>query len=222
MSWLKERILNWFQFLVLKVIKINKVPKHVAFIMDGNRRYAKKQNLTIAEGYSKGYDKMIEMIYLCRNLDIIEFTIYAFSIENFKRSKEEVDGLMNLARQKFKDLLEDKKKLKDNGICIRVFGNLSLLPEDIYKLIAEVMIVTRENNRIFINFAIAYTFRRHGTGCSPHKNRHRLRYSKFNESCLVLVDLLVSKRHHYTLTNSHGRYWNDGTAHGPDTFEIPE
>ncbi|KAG5327916.1 DHDDS synthase, partial [Acromyrmex charruanus] len=157
MSWLKERILNWFQFLVLKVIKISKVPKHVAFIMDGNRRYAKKQNLTIAEGYSKGYDKMIEMIYLCRNLDIVELTIYAFSIENFKRSKEEVDGLMNLARQKFKDLLEDKKKLKDNGICIRVFGNLSLLPEDICKLIAEVMIVTRENNRIFINFAIAYT-----------------------------------------------------------------
>ena len=47
--------------------------------------------------------------------------------------------------------------MKDDGICIRVFGNLSLLPEDICKLIAEVMIVTRENNRIFINFAVAYT-----------------------------------------------------------------
>ena len=55
MSWLKERILNWFQFLILKIIKISEVPKHVAFIMDGNRRYAKKQNLPIAEGYSKGY-----------------------------------------------------------------------------------------------------------------------------------------------------------------------
>ena len=50
-----ERILNWFQFLVLKVIKTGEIPKHVAFIMDGSRRYAKKQNLTIAEGHSKGY-----------------------------------------------------------------------------------------------------------------------------------------------------------------------
>lgn len=46
--------------------------------------------------------------------------------------------------------------------------------------------------------------------------------SVFNGSCLVLVDLLVSEWHHYTLTNPHGGYWNDGTAHGPDTFEIPE
>ncbi|EGI57495.1 Dehydrodolichyl diphosphate synthase [Acromyrmex echinatior] len=79
--------------------------------MDGNRRYAKKQNLPIAEGYSKGYDKMVELIYLCRTLDIVEFTIYAFSIGNFKRNKEEVDSLMNLARQKFKDLLEDKHNM---------------------------------------------------------------------------------------------------------------
>ncbi|XP_011057055.1 PREDICTED: LOW QUALITY PROTEIN: dehydrodolichyl diphosphate syntase complex subunit DHDDS-like [Acromyrmex echinatior] len=93
------------------------------------------------------------------NLGIAEVTVYAFSIENFKRNKEEVDNLIDLMRQKFKDLLENKKKLKDDGICIRVFGNLSLLPEDICKLIAEVMIVTRENNRIFINFAVAYTSR---------------------------------------------------------------
>lgn len=63
---------------------------------------------------------------------------------------------------------------------------------------------------------------RHGTGCSPHKNRHRLHYSKFNGSCLVLVDLLVSEWHHYTLTNPHEGYWNDRTVYNPDTFEIPE
>ncbi|KYN31675.1 Dehydrodolichyl diphosphate synthase [Trachymyrmex septentrionalis] len=159
MSWLMERILNWFQFLVLKVIKTGEIPKHVAFIMDGSRRYAKKQNLTIAEGHSKGFDKMIEMLNWCMYLGIVEVTLYAFSIENFKRSKEEVDNLMHLARQNFKVLLKDKKKLKDNEICFRVIGNLSLIPEDICKLIAEVIIITRENNRMFINFAVAYTSR---------------------------------------------------------------
>ncbi|KYN20301.1 Dehydrodolichyl diphosphate synthase [Trachymyrmex cornetzi] len=135
------------------------MPKHVAVIMDGNRRYANKQNLRKAEGHSKGLDKMIEMLNWCTYLDIVEVTVYAFSIENFKRSKEEVDNLMDLARQMFKRLLENKKKLKDDGKCIRVIGNWSLIPEDICKLMAEVMIITRENNRMFINFAIAYTSR---------------------------------------------------------------
>ncbi|KYN31674.1 Dehydrodolichyl diphosphate synthase [Trachymyrmex septentrionalis] len=159
MSWLKECILNWFQFLVLRVIKTGEIPKHVAFIMDGNRRYAKKQNLTIAEGHLKGYNKMIEMLYLCRDLGIVEFTVYAFSILNFKRSKKEVDDLLDLGRQQFKHFLEEKKKLKDDGIRIRVFGNFSLVPEDLCKLFAETMIATRENNRIIINFAVAYTSR---------------------------------------------------------------
>jgi len=61
----------------------------------------------------------------------------------------------------------------------------------------------------------------HGDGCSSHKNRYHSRCSEFNGSCLVLVDLLVSEWHPYTLTNSHGGYWNDGMAHGSDTFEIP-
>ncbi|KYN17482.1 Dehydrodolichyl diphosphate synthase [Trachymyrmex cornetzi] len=156
MMWLKERILKWFQFLVLRFIKNGELPKHVALIMDGNRRYANRHNLTKAEGYSKAFDKMIEMIYLCRDLGIAEVTAYAFSINNFKRSKEEVDGLMDLARQKFKRLLEEKEKLKDGGICIRVIGNWSLIPEDLCKLFAEIMTVTRENNRIILNFAASY------------------------------------------------------------------
>ncbi|KYN20316.1 PREDICTED: dehydrodolichyl diphosphate synthase complex subunit DHDDS-like [Trachymyrmex cornetzi] len=159
MSWLKERILNWFQFLALKVIKTGEIPKHVAVIMDGNRRYANRQDLRKEEGHSKGLDKMNEMLNWCSFLGIVEVTVYAFSIENFKRSKEEVDNLMDLARQMFKSFLEDKKKLKDDGKCIRVIGNWSLIPEDLCKLMAEVMIITRENNRIFINFAIAYTSR---------------------------------------------------------------
>ncbi|KYN31733.1 Dehydrodolichyl diphosphate synthase [Trachymyrmex septentrionalis] len=159
MSWLKECTLNWFQSLALKIIKTGEVPKHVAFIMDGNRRYANKQNLQKGEGHSKGFDKMTEMLNWCMDLGVVEVTVYAFSIENFKRSKEEVDGLMDLARQKFKRLLEEKEKLMDVGVCVRVIGNLSLIPEDLCKLVAEAMTITRENNKAFLNLAFAYTSR---------------------------------------------------------------
>ncbi|KYN20361.1 PREDICTED: dehydrodolichyl diphosphate synthase complex subunit DHDDS-like [Trachymyrmex cornetzi] len=159
MSWIKEYTLNWFQSLALRIIRTGEVPKHVAFIMDGNRRYANKQNLQQGEGHSKGFDKMTEMLNWCMDLGVVEVTVYAFSIENFKRSKEEVDGLMDLARQKFKRLLEEKEKLMDVGVCVRVIGNLSLIPEDLCKLIAEAMTITKENNKAFLNLAFAYTSR---------------------------------------------------------------
>ncbi|KYN20297.1 Dehydrodolichyl diphosphate synthase [Trachymyrmex cornetzi] len=157
MSWLKERILNWFQSVALRVIKTGEVPKHVALIMDGNRRYANKHNLRKKEGHSKGLETLIEILKACMDLGIVEITIYAFSIENFKRSKEEVDDLMDLARKMFNRLLDEKKKLKDIGVCIRVIGNFSLIPEDLRKIIAKTMIFTRENNRMFLNIAAAYT-----------------------------------------------------------------
>ncbi|KAG5327915.1 DHDDS synthase, partial [Acromyrmex charruanus] len=159
MSWLQKRILNWFQSLVVRIIKTGEMPKHVAFIMDGNRRYANKHNLSQREGHSKGFDKMKDVFNWCMYLGIVEVTVYMFSIENFKRSKKELDNLMDINRQMFKSLLENKEKLKDDGVCYRVIGNLSLLPEDVCKLITETMILTRENNRIFINYAIAYTSR---------------------------------------------------------------
>ncbi|XP_018310676.1 dehydrodolichyl diphosphate synthase complex subunit DHDDS [Mycetomoellerius zeteki] len=156
MSWLKERILNWFQFLALRIIKAGEVPKHVAFIMDGNRRYIKKQGGK-ERRHVKGCDKLFEMTNHCKNLGITEITFYTFSIENFKRSKEEVDELMDFLKQKFKYYIEEKEELMNDGICIRVIGNLSLVPEDLYKVIAEIMIITRENNEIVYNFALAYT-----------------------------------------------------------------
>lgn len=111
------------------------------------------------EGHSKGFEKMSETLNWCMDLGVEEVTVYAFSIENFKRSKEEVDDIMDLARQKFKRLLEEKDKLMEVGVCIRVYGNMSRLPEDLRQLIAEAMVVTRENNRAVLNLAFPYTSR---------------------------------------------------------------
>uniref|UniRef100_A0ABI8A2S1 Alkyl transferase n=1 Tax=Felis catus TaxID=9685 RepID=A0ABI8A2S1_FELCA len=108
MSWIKEGELSLWERFCANIIKAGPVPKHVAFIMDGNRRYAKKRQVERQEGHSQGFNKLAETLRWCLNLGILEVTVYAFSIENFKRSKSEVDGLMDLARQKFSRLMEEQ------------------------------------------------------------------------------------------------------------------
>jgi len=90
---------------------------------------------------------------------IQEVTVYAFSIENFKRSQEEVDTLMSLAREKFAKLLDEKEKLHEKGIRIRVIGNLEMLPKDIQKILADAMLLTMNNKKSILNVAFAYTSR---------------------------------------------------------------
>ncbi|KAF7391497.1 hypothetical protein HZH68_011040 [Vespula germanica] len=159
MSWIRESTLNCLQYLAVKILKSGQIPKHVAFIMDGNRRYANKNHLEKINGHTQGFHKLTETLQWCLDLGIPEVTVYAFSIENFKRSKEEVNGLMELARQKFQSLLDEKEKLMEYGICVRIIGNLELLPEDLRKLVAEAIIITKNNNKAFLNIAFAYTSR---------------------------------------------------------------
>ncbi|CAB3382563.1 Hypothetical predicted protein [Cloeon dipterum] len=157
MSWIKEGSLSWLQAACVKVVRSGQVPRHVAFIMDGNRRFAAKTNVLKVEGHSKGFDKLAETLRWCLDLGVPEVTVYAFSIENFKRSKDEVDGLMDLARQKFKKLLEEKEKLREHGVRICVIGNLSLVPADLQELIKEAMEATQSHDKAFLNVAFAYT-----------------------------------------------------------------
>jgi ditrans,polycis-polyprenyl diphosphate synthase len=95
----------------------------------------------------------------CLEVGIKEVTVYAFSIENFKRPQEEVDTLMELAREKFARLLQEKDKLNEKGVKIRVIGNLKMLPKDIQKSINQAMLMTKDNNQSILNVAFAYTSR---------------------------------------------------------------
>lgn len=90
MSWIVENSLTVIQQFCVNVIKCGPIPRHIAFIMDGNRRYATKNNVQKIKGHSKGFEKLAECLQWCRELGIREVTVYAFSIENFKRSKQEV------------------------------------------------------------------------------------------------------------------------------------
>lgn len=84
-------------------------------------------------------------------------TVYAFSIENFKRTEEEVSSLMDLAREKFKKLLDEKDKLMEEGVSIKVIGDLSRVPEDLLELFAKAVCMTRNNTRAKLTVAFSYT-----------------------------------------------------------------
>ncbi|XP_068627642.1 dehydrodolichyl diphosphate synthase complex subunit DHDDS [Battus philenor] len=159
MSWIKENCVTFFQLFCIKVVKNGRIPNHIAFIMDGNRRFAKKNSVQSSVGHHKGFDKLSETLKWCLDLGVPEVTVYAFSIENFKRSEEEVAALMDLARDKFKKLLDEIDLINEWGVRIHVAGHLSLLPEDLRSLVAQAMLATRHNNILQLNIAYAYTGR---------------------------------------------------------------
>ncbi|KAI8439974.1 hypothetical protein MSG28_001424 [Choristoneura fumiferana] len=125
--------------------------------MDGNRRFAKKHSVQSSTGHSRGFDKLSETLKWCLDLGIPEVTVYAFSIENFKRSKEEVNALMDLARDKFQRLLDEIHQINEWGVRLHVAGRLTLLPEDLRALVSRAMLATRHNNKLRLNIAYAYT-----------------------------------------------------------------
>merc|ERR1712142_575833 len=104
-SW-PARSIGW-------ILRGGDMPAHVAFIMDGNRRYARNKNERVIKGHESGFTKLVEVLSWCEMLDIREATVYAFSAENFKRPQEEVDGLMDLAREKFLKLLKEVHRLHE-------------------------------------------------------------------------------------------------------------
>lgn len=159
MTWVRDTNLTWLQRIAVNVLKSGPVPNHIAFIMDGNRRFATKSNLKKAEGHSKGFDKLSETLQWCLDIGIKEVTVYAFSIENFKRSNEEVEMLMSLAREKFSKLLSERDRLHERGVCIRIIGNVKLLADDLQKTIAEAVLLTKDNSTSILNVGFAYTSR---------------------------------------------------------------
>ena len=109
MAWISEKPLTFFEKLCMNIIKIGQIPNHVAFIMDGNRRFATKYQLDdIKSGHVAGFLRLSEVLQWSYELSILEISIYAFSIENFKRSVSEVRDLMTLACDNFQKLLNER------------------------------------------------------------------------------------------------------------------
>src|SRR3989338_7202676 len=134
---------------------VSKVPKHVAIILDGNRRYGRKIGLQPWEGHEFGIRKIEELLKWCLELGVKELTLYSFSTENFSRNKQEIKFLFNLFKKKFKQMKNDSKILKD-GVRINLIGRIEMFPADIRKAMEEVAEKTKNNKKLVVNFALAY------------------------------------------------------------------
>lgn len=132
-----------------------RIPKHIAIIMDGNRRWARILNKPPWYGHLFGSKKLEEILEWCRDLGIRTLTVYAFSTENFNRSKEEVKMLMDLFEKKFRELIHDRRVHK-YGIRVNVLGRKELLPENVRKAAEEAEQATKKYNNYNLNIAIAY------------------------------------------------------------------
>ncbi|MGB1268165.1 MAG: isoprenyl transferase [Flavobacteriaceae bacterium] len=134
-------------------IDLKKVPKHVAIIMDGNGRWAKKRGLLRVFGHEKGAKAVKETIEAAGKTGITHLTLYAFSTENWNRPKVEVDKLMNLLVSSLK---KEFKTLHENNIKLNAIGNLNELPSKAYKELSEVIEKTKNNDKLVLTLALSY------------------------------------------------------------------
>ncbi|GJJ77451.1 ditrans,polycis-polyprenyl diphosphate synthase [Entomortierella parvispora] len=145
--------------IVINALKCGTVPQHVGFIMDGNRRYGRKVHVGNGKGYYLGYETLEEILGVSMELGIKVVTVYAFSIENFKRPPDQVETLMQLAKDKLAELCENSELVRQYGIAIRVLGDVSLLSPDVQEVVARAVELTKCNNRAVLNMCFPYTSR---------------------------------------------------------------
>ena len=127
--------------------------KHVAIIMDGNRRWAKENNLPSAAGHKKGVEALRKTVRACDDLGIKYITVYAFSTENWKRTKEEVDFLMDLVAITLKNQLDEMHK---EGVKIKFIGDLSKLSTKLQKVLSDAENKTKANTGVNLQIALNY------------------------------------------------------------------
>lgn len=127
-------------------------PEHIAIIMDGNGRWAKQRGLPRTAGHAAGAEAFRRIANYCRTLGVKYLTVYAFSTENWKRSEEEVAGIMKLLRRYLEEALRDMEK---NRVCFRFFGDLSQLSPDLQKLCRDAQ-ARSEDYDVQVNFCLNY------------------------------------------------------------------
>ncbi len=155
MSVLKP-VYKAYEWYISRNLTRENLPKHVAIIMDGNRRFSKIQgNIDTIEGHKRGIGTLEKFLDWCVDLEIEIVTVYAFSIENFNRPENEVRGLMNLFKENFEGIAQNEK-IHKNKVRIKAVGKRELLPEDVRKAIEIAEESTASYDKRLVNIAIGY------------------------------------------------------------------
>ncbi len=140
---------------LLELVREEPVPTHLAIIMDGNRRFAAAQGLSVADGHERGRDTLEELLNWCLELGIRVLTVYAFSTENRSRSPEEVESLMALFDRSLRQIAVDERVHK-NQIRVRILGNRGLLPPKLREAVELAESATAHYSAYLYNVALGY------------------------------------------------------------------
>ena len=130
-----------------------KLPSHVAIIMDGNGRWAKKRLLSRIKGHERGSETVRAIVRACRKIGISYLTLYAFSTENWQRPRSEVAALMTLLK---KFLESEQKEMLDNNIRLYAIGQTERLPKNVRQVLYKAMTLTKKNDGMILNLALSY------------------------------------------------------------------
>ncbi|XP_071706707.1 dehydrodolichyl diphosphate synthase 6-like [Rutidosis leptorrhynchoides] len=143
--------------LLFRIISTGPIPQHIAFIMDGNRRFAKKWNLTEGGGHKAGFLALMSVIKYCYEIGVKYVTVYAFSLDNFNRRPDEVQYVMDLMQEKIEGLLKELSIVNKYGVRILFIGDLKRLYEPVRIAAEKAMGATANNTNTYLLVCVAYT-----------------------------------------------------------------
>ncbi len=129
------------------------LPKHIAVIMDGNGRWAKKRLLNRVKGHEKGMDAVRTVVRTCREIGVSVLSLYAFSTENWRRPKAEISALMTILHRFIES---ERDEIHGNNIRVNIIGQKERLPEDVQRKLNDFIDLTRDNDAMILNIALSY------------------------------------------------------------------
>ena len=176
-----------------KRIDTNKIPKHIAIIMDGNGRWAKKQGMARIFGHRNALTSVRESVEAAAEIGTEAITLYAFSSENWNRPKTEVDALMNLLISSLKKELPNFQK---NSIQVNAIGRLKNLPAKAQKTLQEVIEATKKNSRVVLTLALSYGSREEIVNAVKNISKKVVN----NELSIEEIDENIINNHLYTVS----------------------
>ncbi|KAF9686852.1 hypothetical protein SADUNF_Sadunf02G0032700 [Salix dunnii] len=151
------KLVSFLRKSMIHIISVGPMPNHVAFIMDGNRRFARKHNLAEAGGYKFGLLALISCVKYCSELGVRYVTFFAFSIDNFKRRSDEIQPLMDLFLEYIEELMKEDSIVSRYGIRVYFQGDLKLFSEPVRLAAENAMLATAHNSNLFLIVCLAYT-----------------------------------------------------------------
>lgn len=152
MNWKKENT-DENKKIQLELMNSGKLPDHLAIIMDGNGRWAKQRKIPRLSGHREGIESVREIVRSCSQMNLSFLTLYAFSIENWKRPLTEVNGLMKLLETFLK---KDIDEMHENKVRLKTIGRTSSLPKEVQRILHDCMERTKDNEGLTLTLALSY------------------------------------------------------------------